>query len=170
MPYTQASGVLDILNRGPAQKRSEPASELNTRDFHFTPLTGEACPDGLYPHGSHQWKPSSEPMTRGLHRRQTTALTPGQTTTGKLFFLLLSHTIPPLPVPPFQSLIRIPQIPVNLTNHYYRKIQTISAQTATTPLTPASANIPNPKTSKQTAPYQSLAAHPPRSISSSPTS
>lgn len=77
VPYDIASRVLTILNSGPHAKRRD----LSTQDFGFAPLTGDACPDGTIPHEHDALKPRSIPLTRGLHRRQGTATTPGYTTT-----------------------------------------------------------------------------------------
>lgn len=74
MPYLDAVKISAKLNGG-SQKRS-----LTTRDFHFTPMTGEVCPDGIIPVKRRDLKTSSVPMTRGLHRR--VALSPGWNTTG----------------------------------------------------------------------------------------
>lgn len=82
VPYDMASKVLAILNAGPNQKRRD----LSTQDFGFAPMTGDACPDGTVPHEHDILKPRSIPLTRGLHRRQTTPTTPGYTTTGNLPF------------------------------------------------------------------------------------
>ncbi|MCJ1461430.1 hypothetical protein MMC07_000027 [Pseudocyphellaria aurata] len=76
VPYDIARKVLAILNAGPNQKR-----DLSTQDFAFTPLTGEVCPDGIAPHEHDTLKRRDDPLTRGLHRRQTTTITPGYTTT-----------------------------------------------------------------------------------------
>lgn len=82
VPYDIASRVLTILNSGPHAKRRD----LSTQDFGFAPLTGDACPDGTIPHEHDALKPRSIPLTRGLHRRQGTATTPGYTTTGNISF------------------------------------------------------------------------------------
>lgn len=86
VPYDVASKVLAILNAGPNQKRRD----LSTHDFGFAPLTGDACPDGTIPHDHDTLKPRSIPLTRGLHRRQSTATNPGYTTTGDFPFHSLS--------------------------------------------------------------------------------
>lgn len=86
IPHDVASKVLGILNAGPNQKRRD----LSTQDFGFAPMTGDACPDGTIPHEFDTLKPRSMPLTRGLHRRQTTTTTPGYTTSGNLPFNSLS--------------------------------------------------------------------------------
>lgn len=45
-------------------------------------MTGEVCPDGVIPLKRRDLKTSSEPMTRGLHRRSVVAPSPGWNTTG----------------------------------------------------------------------------------------
>ncbi|MCJ1284851.1 hypothetical protein MMC26_004188 [Xylographa opegraphella] len=80
VPYHQASQVVAALNGngGDAKRRRE----LQTRDFAFSPLSGQDCIDDVY--GAMDGKPGlarrSAPLTRGKHRRQTTNLTPGYTT------------------------------------------------------------------------------------------
>ncbi|MCJ1403633.1 hypothetical protein MMC11_006856 [Xylographa trunciseda] len=96
VPYSQASQVLAALNgNGGDSKRRR---ELQTRDFSFSSLSGQDCIDDVY--GAMDGKPSlarrSAPLTRGKHRRQTTTLTPGYTTTGT-FPPSLPHSSPPHP-------------------------------------------------------------------------
>ena len=79
VPYNYASQILGVINAGPADKKRR---DLGPRDFSFTPMTGEVCPEGTAEHAHDSLKPRSEPMTRGLHRRQTTATTPGYVTKG----------------------------------------------------------------------------------------
>ncbi|MCJ1289071.1 hypothetical protein MMC34_000603 [Xylographa carneopallida] len=81
VPYSQASQVLAALNgNGGADKKRR--RELQTRDFGFAALSGQDCIDDVY--GAVGGAPSlarrAAPLTRGKHRRQTTALTPGYTT------------------------------------------------------------------------------------------
>ena len=77
VPYSIASKVLGVLNTGPFDKRS-----LESRDFGFRPLTGDVCVDGVISTDHDSLKARSTPMTRGIHRRQGPALTPGYVTTG----------------------------------------------------------------------------------------
>ncbi|MCJ1358997.1 MAG: hypothetical protein MMC33_008997 [Icmadophila ericetorum] len=78
VPYSMASTVLGALNGQPSDKKRD----LQTRDFGFT-QGGDSCVDAVADNfGAMQSKltPRSTPMTRGKHRRQTTSLTPGYTT------------------------------------------------------------------------------------------
>lgn len=79
VPYSIASKVLGILNAGPNQKR-----DLDYGDFGFQPLMGDTCVDGLRSESHDVLKARTTPMTRGIHRRQGPALTPGYVTTGEL--------------------------------------------------------------------------------------
>ena len=76
--YEIASKVLGVLNAGPFQKKRD----LESRDFGFQPLTGDTCVDGVIFQDRDSLKARSTPMTRGMHRRQGPALTPGYVTTG----------------------------------------------------------------------------------------
>lgn len=67
-----------MLNAGPFQKRSE----LSSQDFGFSPVTGEACPDGMLSR-SHKTLKRRGTITPGLNRRQGIIISPGYTTTGK---------------------------------------------------------------------------------------
>ncbi|KAL8830458.1 MAG: hypothetical protein Q9191_001420 [Dirinaria sp. TL-2023a] len=77
VPYKFASQVLGILNAGPFQKKRR---DLEARDLGFTHLTGEVCPEGIGQHNHKSLKRRAEPLTRGMHRRQTATLTPGYVT------------------------------------------------------------------------------------------
>jgi len=70
---------LGIINAAPDNKKRR---DLEHRDFTFTPITGEVCPEGTVEHTHDLLKSRSEPLTRGLHRRQTAVLTPGYVTKG----------------------------------------------------------------------------------------
>lgn len=91
MPYNIAKQVLPILNAGPIQKKRD----LESRDFNFEPLT-EVCPEGIVSVDHDYLKPHFGPMTRGLHRRQTTNRTPGYVTEGNSPFQLFHAFISPL--------------------------------------------------------------------------
>lgn len=67
-----------MLNAGPFQKRSE----LSTQQFGFTPVTGEACPDGVFSH-PHKTLKRRDTITRALNREQSVVISPGYTTVGK---------------------------------------------------------------------------------------
>lgn len=84
MPYDIAKKVLPILNAGGVQKKRD----LESRDFSFEPLT-EVCPEGIVSMDHNSLKPRFGPMTRGLHRRQTTVRTPGYVTEGNSPFQIL---------------------------------------------------------------------------------
>ncbi|MCJ1268414.1 hypothetical protein MMC22_008302 [Lobaria immixta] len=75
VPYNIAKQVLPILNGGPIRKKRD----LESRDFNLEPLT-EVCPEGIVSVDHDYLKPHFGPMTRGLHRRQTTNRTPGYVT------------------------------------------------------------------------------------------
>lgn len=79
VPYEIASKVLDLFNTGPRQKRDE----LGIRDFDFTPLLGDTCPEDSLSQGHRSLMHRSSLMTRGLHYRQNSYLNPGYVTTGK---------------------------------------------------------------------------------------
>ena len=74
VPYNIASKVLAGLNAGPASKARR---DLSTRDFAFS--QGDSCVDAVEgPFSSLVARDA--PLMGGKHRRQTTALTPGYTT------------------------------------------------------------------------------------------
>lgn len=79
VPYEQASKVIDILNAGPYQKKKR---DLSTADFNFSPLLADrdTCID---PPLTHQYDGLTRRSKQGgrLIRRQSTAPTPGYTTT-----------------------------------------------------------------------------------------
>lgn len=88
VPYAQASKVLGILDSGNFQKRNaavrpRESRQLDSRDFNFSPLTGDVCVDAVsgQPDAAAGLVRRSAPMTRGKHRRQASTLTPGHTTT-----------------------------------------------------------------------------------------
>ena len=88
VPYNIARQVLGVLNAGAFQKKRD----LESSDFNFQPMLGDRCVNDLA--GPTSLKPRSQPMTRGIHRRQATALTPGYVTSGKSippFSPLLHH-------------------------------------------------------------------------------
>ena len=71
VPYSQASQVLDILNRGPYQKR-----DLETRDFGFSTFTGaDGCVDDLSTHLG-----QADLRKRSFTRREPPTLSPGYVT------------------------------------------------------------------------------------------
>lgn len=78
VPYSIGRQVLGVLNAGPFQKRSD----LSTQNFGFTPVTGEACPDGMYFH-PHKTMKRRDTISRGLNRRRGVVISPGYTTAGK---------------------------------------------------------------------------------------
>jgi hypothetical protein len=79
IPYEQASKVLAILNSGPFQKKKR---DLSTADFGFAPLLADrdTCID---PPLTHLYEGLTRRSKQGgrLIRRQSTASTPGYTTT-----------------------------------------------------------------------------------------
>jgi hypothetical protein len=79
VPYEQASKVIDILNSGPFQKKKR---NLSTADFNFSPILADrdTCID---PPLTHQYDGMTRRSKQGgrLIRRQSTAPTPGYTTT-----------------------------------------------------------------------------------------
>ena len=74
VPFNIASQVLAGLNAGPASKFRR---DLQTRDFAFS--QGDSCVDAVESPFS-ALIPRDVPLTQGKHRRQTTSLTPGYTT------------------------------------------------------------------------------------------
>ena len=74
VPYDIASKVLAGLNAGPASKARR---DLSTRDFAFS--QGDSCVDAVESPFS-GLVARDAPLMGGKHRRQTTALTPGYTT------------------------------------------------------------------------------------------
>lgn len=80
VPYEIAGKVLDLFNAGPRQKRNE----LESRDFGFEALLGDRCPEDALSQVYHSLTQRSTLMTRGLHYRQSSYLSPGYVTTGKL--------------------------------------------------------------------------------------
>ena len=92
MPYGLASQLLAVLNSPAYGKKRR---DLESRDFEFTPLTGEACAGPDLAHAHEGLKPRTTPLTRGIHRRQSLALTPGYVTTGKPFFQGSPNPPPP---------------------------------------------------------------------------
>lgn len=85
VPYDSAKQVLGILNAGAYEKRSLAApetQELSTRDFDFTPLTGDDCVDAsTYAHKSSlRRRDQHQSMTRGLQSLQKRTVTPGYVT------------------------------------------------------------------------------------------
>ena len=78
VPYSQVKGLLAALNSGPYQKkkRSFEDHELQTRDFGFSALTGEDCPDGPI-HSREALE--SRSITRN-RQFQTRAIDPGYVT------------------------------------------------------------------------------------------
>lgn len=93
VPYEYASKVLSIINAAPSDKKRR---DLGHRDFSFTPMTGDVCPEGTVEHAHDLLKPRSQPLTRGLHRRQTAVLTPGYVTKG-----IYIHGLDIMPAKPF---------------------------------------------------------------------
>ena len=85
MPYSLASQLLAVLNSPAYGKKKR---DLETKDFGFTSLGGEACTGPDLAHAYEGLKPRTTPLTRGIHRRQSQALTPGYVTTGKPSFSL----------------------------------------------------------------------------------
>ncbi|EMD97113.1 hypothetical protein COCC4DRAFT_61777 [Bipolaris maydis ATCC 48331] len=79
VPYEQASQVLDILNAGPFQKKKR---NLETSDFGFSPVLADrdTCIDPPLTH-SYEGRTRRSKQGGRLIRRQSTALTPGYTTT-----------------------------------------------------------------------------------------
>ncbi|MCJ1232490.1 hypothetical protein MMC14_000443 [Varicellaria rhodocarpa] len=80
VPYNIASQVLAALNAGEAAKKRR---NLHTQDFAFS-SQGDSCLDAVtdsFEGKTSLLTPRSAPLTRGKHRRQTTSLTPGYTTT-----------------------------------------------------------------------------------------
>ncbi|KAI8939145.1 hypothetical protein NX059_004979 [Plenodomus lindquistii] len=79
VPYEQASKVLDILNAGPFQKKKR---DLTTADFAFSPVLADrdSCIDPPLTHHFTGMQRRSKQADR-LIRRQSTAPTPGYTTT-----------------------------------------------------------------------------------------
>jgi hypothetical protein len=79
VPYEQASKVLGILNAGAFQKKKR---DLSTADFDFAPLLADrdTCID---PPLTHHYDGVTRRSKQGgrLIRRQSTAITPGSTTT-----------------------------------------------------------------------------------------
>lgn len=90
VPYKYASQVLGVLNKIPANKKRQ---NLRSRDFDFTSMTGEVCPEGMVEHAHDSLKSRSEPMTRGRQRRQTANLTPGYVTKGTSLRIYLVNDI-----------------------------------------------------------------------------
>lgn len=76
VPYQQASKVLGISNAATDNSKRD----LEPRDFSF-PQIGDSCVEGVTLHAHEGLKRRSSPLTRGIHRRQTSALTPGYVTT-----------------------------------------------------------------------------------------
>ena len=91
VPYNIASQVLAGVNAGPSSKRRD----LSTKDFGFTSLQGDSCVEATAESYNYHagLKRRSEPMTRGLNRRQTSVITPGYVTTGKFTFSLISANL-----------------------------------------------------------------------------
>lgn len=79
VPYEQASKVLDILNAGPFQKKKR---DLSTADFDFAPMLADRdiCIDPPLTHSYDGLHRRSTPKG-SLIRRQSTAPSPGYTTT-----------------------------------------------------------------------------------------
>ncbi|EOA84911.1 uncharacterized protein SETTUDRAFT_137105 [Exserohilum turcica Et28A] len=79
VPYEQASKVLDILNAGPYQRKKR---DLESTDFGFSPILADrdTCID---PPLTHQYEGHTRRSRQSgrLIRRQSTAPTPGYTTT-----------------------------------------------------------------------------------------
>ena len=79
VPFKIASQVLAGLNAGPADKVRRSGSDLSVRDLVF--YNGDSCVDAVENHISGLGLiPRDAPLLGGKHRRQTTALTPGYTT------------------------------------------------------------------------------------------
>lgn len=81
VPYAQASKVIDILNAGPFQKKKK-KRDLQTADFNFSPMLADrnTCIDPPLTHHYDGLTRRSKQAGR-LIRRQSTAPTPGYTTT-----------------------------------------------------------------------------------------